>query len=268
MIDVLVERTDQKLYESSFSHPLFTAQLLPLPMSLLAQNLAITMVTENRWCLSVSTQQVEETKVEVSFHDSTRLVPLTLKCISPELKLSLLDWLKMQPLSLFNTNRAVRVFCMLKETSLEFDLALVENSPNAEEQVKINTMLNCLVAKSAEKDLAFALSIFWDLQLCDKSGFAPDAVSYNAMIFSQARAQELDAALDMFEEIIRLKFMPSVRACNAILFECARRGRLLKAVQVNCWLHRPLFLCALLLSLSSLHKSPQCLTIVWLQMHP
>jgi hypothetical protein len=149
---------------NSFSHPLFSAQLLPMPMCLFTQNLAITMVTENRWILSVSAQQVEETTVEVSFHDSTRLVPLTLKCISPELKLSLLDWFKMQPLSLFSTSRAVRVFFMLKEASLEFDSALVENSPNAEEQVKINKMLNCLVAKSTEKDLAFARGIFLDLQ--------------------------------------------------------------------------------------------------------
>jgi pentatricopeptide repeat protein len=65
------------------------------------------------------------------------------------------------------------------------------------------------------------------------------------MIFSQARAQELDAALDMFEEILRLKCMPSVRPCNAILFECARRGRLLKAVQVNYWLHRLSRFCVL-----------------------
>ena len=194
------------------------------------------MVTKNRWCLSVSVQQERESTVEVSFHDSTRLVPSPHKDFSYELKQQTLDWFKLQPSSLFNPDCKVRFFFMLKDESLKIDSVLVENSSNLEEQVKISTMLNYLVAKSAETDLPFAHSIFLDLKLCNKDGFEPDTVSYNAMISSQARAHELDASLGMLEEMLYHKFIPSIRACNAILFECARRGRLLKAVQVSWWL--------------------------------
>ena len=119
---------------------------------------------------------------------------------------------------------------MKEASSVEFAAALVDKNFAEKDATKIDTMPNCLVAKSAEHDLAFARSIFLDLQRCNKD----DTVSSNAMVFSLARAHKLDASLDVFRDMICRSLLPSTRARNAILFECARCGRILKAIQVSC----------------------------------